>query len=73
MPLAETLAALPFFFYVGVEVGQVLFVVLLIGSAAGLTALGVIGRNDGPGEEGIIPLRLPRVAKSSPLKRFAPR
>ena len=72
MPLAETVAA-PLFFFVGVEVGQMLCVALLIGSAAGLTALGVIGRNDGIGEEGIIPLRLPRVAKSSPLKRFAPR
>ncbi len=59
LPQTEIPAAL-LFFNVGVEVGQVLFVALLIGSAAVLTALGVIERNDGIGEEGIIPLRLAR-------------
>ena len=59
LPQTEIPAAL-LFFNVGVEVGQVLFVALLIGSAAVLTALRVIPRNDGIGEKDIIPLRLAR-------------
>ncbi len=48
------------FFNVGVEVGQVLFVAVIMGLTSMLTALGAIKRNDGIGEEGIIPLRLAR-------------
>ncbi len=59
LPQTEIPAAL-LFFNVGVEVGQVLFVALLISLTSMLTALGAIKRNDGIGEEGIIPLRLAR-------------
>ena len=59
LPQTEIPAAL-LFFNVGVEVGQVLFVALLLSLVAVLAALGVIERTDGIGEEGIIPLRLAR-------------
>ena len=59
LPQTEIPAAL-LFFNVGVEVGQVLFVALLVGLTSMLMTLGAIKRNDGMGEEGIIPLRLAR-------------
>lgn len=59
LPQTEIPTAL-LFFNAGVEIGQILFVALLIGSAAMLMALGVIGRNDAIGEEGFVRLHLAR-------------
>jgi hypothetical protein len=61
LPQTEIVAAL-LFFNVGVEVGQVLFVALLVGAASALAALGVIQRNDGAGENDVAPLRFTRPA-----------
>jgi hydrogenase/urease accessory protein HupE len=61
LPQTEIVAAL-LFFNVGVEVGQVLFVALLVGAASALAALGVIQRNDGADENDVAPLRVARPA-----------
>ena len=61
LPQTEIVAAL-LFFNVGVEVGQVLFVALLVGAASALVALGVIQRNDGVGGNDVAPLRFARPA-----------
>ncbi len=61
LPQTEIVAAL-LFFNVGVEVGQVLFVALLVGAASALAALGVIQRNDGAGGNDVAPLRFARPA-----------
>jgi hydrogenase/urease accessory protein HupE len=61
LPQTEIPAAL-LFFNVGVEVGQVLFVALLVGVIATLAVLGVIQRDGEIGEEGVIPLHFARPA-----------
>ena len=61
LPQTEIPIAL-LFFNLGVEAGQVLFVALLVGVAAALTAFGVICRNSGIGGQGIIPVRFARPA-----------
>jgi len=61
LPQTEIPAAL-FFFNVGVEVGQIVFVTLLVGLAAAFAASGMIQRNGGSGQEGVIPLRFARPA-----------
>jgi len=59
LPQTEIVAAL-LFFNVGVEVGQLIFVTLLIGAAVALSALGLIERKSGIGKDGIITLRFVR-------------
>jgi hydrogenase/urease accessory protein HupE len=61
LPQTEIPAAL-LFFNVGVEIGQVLFVFLLIGMAVAATALGVVHRKGENGREGHIPLHFARPA-----------
>jgi hydrogenase/urease accessory protein HupE len=61
LPQTEIPAAL-LFFNVGVEVGQILFVTLLVGVIATLAVLGVIQRDGEIGEEGVIPLHFARPA-----------
>ena len=61
LPQTEIAAAL-LFFNVGVEVGQILFVTLLVGGGAALAAFGLIQRDGSSGNEGVIPLRFARPA-----------
>jgi hypothetical protein len=61
LPQTEIPAAL-LFFNIGVEVGQVVFVILLVGAAAALSAFGVIRRDSEIGSQGVIPLRFARPA-----------
>jgi hydrogenase/urease accessory protein HupE len=61
LPQTEIPAAL-LFFNVGVEIGQILFVALLIGIAVAATALGVVHRKGKIGEEGHIPPHFARPA-----------
>jgi hydrogenase/urease accessory protein HupE len=61
LPQTEIPAAL-LFFNIGVEVGQVVFVTLLVGAAAALSAFGVIRRDSEIGSQGVIPLRFARPA-----------
>ena len=61
LPQTEVPAAL-LFFNVGVELGQILFVTVIVGAVAALTAIGVIQRNSGIGQEGAIPQRFTHTA-----------
>ena len=61
LPQTEIPAAL-LFFNVGVEVGQILFVTLLVGMAAALSASGVIRRDIEIGSQAVIQLRFARPA-----------
>ena len=61
LPQTEVPAAL-LFFNVGVELGQILFVTVIVGAVAALTAIGVIQRNSGIGQEGAIPKRFTHTA-----------
>jgi hypothetical protein len=61
LPQTEIPAAL-LFFNVGAEVGQILFVTLLVGVAAALSASGVIRRDSEIGSQAVIPLRFARPA-----------
>ena len=61
LPQTEIPAAL-LFFNVGVEVGQILFVSVIVGVGGALAAFGLIQRDGSIGNEGVIPLRFTRPA-----------
>jgi len=56
LPKIEFPAAL-LFFYVGIEIGQVLFVAILIGVVAGLRALNLISTNHAIETGDVVPLQ----------------